>query len=515
MSRSSLIICLLAMSCSEQKFTSISETDDVGGSEIRVNPEFIPFGSAGRDDDPVVKQFEVRSVGGTPVTIDGLYIDSDVSSFTILTDLVGMVLAPGELVMVDVAFEPMAAEGQSAQAFVTSDADFPPEVWVDLAGEGTIPELEITPDELTIGDTLVGCEKDAPVLLKNVGNDTLEIYDVTLDGEAFELTTSLDLPLSLEPAESVEVRVGFEPNEEATFVSTLTVESNEPLGTREATQNAAGEYGAFYEDNWVVPSDPPSDIVFYVDQSGSMDDDQARLASNFSTFITELATYSNDWQIIVANADNGCNAHSGVLTPDAVNYETRFQTAVSSGGGFWTEAGLTITSEAIDKTDVGECNWGFLRPDAMLHIIMVSDEAEQSSSSWTWYMDKIVAKKGSTANVKFSAIAGDYPGGCSTADAGDGYYQPVMATDGVFLSICSDWATPSNLSMLAAASVQMTAFELDASPSQDTIRVYVNGTERLDGWRYDEGDNTVVFEDGIPQEDDEVKVTYGGMGVCD
>jgi hypothetical protein len=287
------------------------------------------------------------------------------------------------------------------------------------------------------------------------------------------------------------------------------------METRDGAQIGTGEYGAFYEDEWVVPSEPPTDIVFYVDQSGSMDDDQMRLASNFSTFISELATYSNDWQIIVANADNGCNAHGGVLTPAMPDYETRFQSAVSSGGGFWTEAGLTIASEAIDKTDVGECNWGFLRPDAMLHIIMVSDEAEQSSSSWTWYMDKIIAKKGSTANVKFSAIAGDYPGGCATADAGDGYYQAVMATEGVFLSICSDWATPTNLSMLAAASVQMAAFELNATPAQATIRVWVNGTERLDGWRYNEGDNTVVFDEDIPQEEDVVKISYGGLTVCD
>ena len=117
--------------------------------------------------------------------------------------------------------------------------------------------------------------------------------------------------------------------------------------------------------------------------------------------------------------------------------------------------------------------------------------------------------------MKFSAIAGDYPGGCATADAGDGYYQAVMATEGVFLSICSDWATPTNLSMLAAASVQMAAFELDARPAPSTIRVWVNGTERFDGWRYNEGDNTVVFDEDIPQEEDVVKISYGGLTVCD
>jgi hypothetical protein len=246
-----------------------------------------------------------------------------------------------------------------------------------------------------------------------------------------------------------------------------------------------------------------------------MDDDQARLASNFSTFISELNSYSEDWQIIVANDDNGCNAHGGVLRPEATNFVTRFQSAVSAGGGWWTEAGLTVTSEAVEMTDPGECNFGFLRPEAMLHIIMVSDEPEQSTSTWNWYMDKVIAKKGSSANVKFSAIAGDYPGGCATADAGNGYYQAVSATEGVFLSICSDWASPTNLAMLAAASIQQAAFELSATPAPTTIHVYVNGTERLNHWHYDAGDNTVVFDDGIPGEGDSVRITYGGLADCD
>ena len=50
----------------------------------------------------------------------------------------------------------------------------------------------------------------------------------------------------------------------------------------------------------------PSDIIFAVDQSCSMDDDAANLASNFSSFIGQLSNYSNDWQIMVVNDDNGC-----------------------------------------------------------------------------------------------------------------------------------------------------------------------------------------------------------------
>ena len=174
-----------------------------------------------------------------------------------------------------------------------------------------------------------------------------------------------------------------------------------------------------------------------------------------------------------------------------------------------------MTSEAIEMTDPGECNNGFMRPEAMLHIIMVSDEPEQSPMAWNHYVDKVIAKKGSASNVKFSAVAGDYPGGCPTAEAGTGYYDAVNATGGVFLSICSEWATPTNLSMLAAASIQQSAFELSATPHPVSIRVFVNGTERVSGWIYDGPTNTVVFEEAIPAEGDHIRITYGGLTICD
>ena len=516
MSRSSLFVCILMLSCTQDtELKPITETSGGGGPDIRLLPSVLDFGSLGAEDDPVVKQFDIHSIGDEPLNIEGLRIDSGVGSFTILTELESPILMVGESVTIDVVFEPLAAHSQSGQAVVVSDAELKAEVAVELTGLGIIPELNITPDPLDMGTTYVGCETPSEVELTNVGTDSLDIYTMDQVGDAFVMTSTLDLPLTLEPEESVSVYLNFEPLDEGNVEGTITVTSSEPMGERDALQLGAGEFGARYDDEWIVPADPPSDIIFYVDQSGSMDDDQARLASNFSTFITELATYSSDWQIIVANADSGCNAHGGVLRPEMADYEARFQSAVSSGGGFWTEAGMTVTSEAVDKTDPGDCNYGFLRPTAMLHIIMVSDEPEQSSSSWTWYMDKVIAKKGSSANVKFSAIAGDYPGGCATAEAGDGYYQPVMATDGVFLSICSDWATPTNLAMLAAASVQVAAFELDATPAPSTIHVYVNGTERLTGWHFDAPDNTVLFDEGIPVEGDTVRVTYAGLTVCD
>jgi hypothetical protein len=517
-----MMIGLLALGCSEQKFHTVGDADGGEGPQIQVDPTMLDFGRL-REGETKTKSFVISSVGEADLTLDHVKFSGEVAGFTLLTEgLRGKVRPPGASQTVEVVYTPMGAS-EYAQAIITSnDADEDDvQKAVELLGEGSVAELNINPDPLDMGVTYVGCDNDNEVSLENIGTDTLEIYEITHEGENIWMTGAPELPLTLEPGDSESVYFRFTPDSEVGEEAVLSVLSSEPMELREASQVGDGEFAAEYEDSWVVPEDPPSDIVFFVDQSCSMDDDQARLAANFSTFITELNTYSEDWQIIVANKDSGCNSTSGVLTPTSSSYVSRFQSGVSDGsdgawGFFYTEAGLTVTSEAIENTDPGECNHGFMRPDAMLHIIMVSDEPEQSPMAWSHYVDKVVAKKGSASNVKFSAIAGDYPvSSCASAEPGTGYYEAVTATGGVFLSICGDWSDPATLSMLAAASVQQSAFELSATPVAASVRVYVNGNERLNGWYFDGPTNTVYFESGIPNEGDRIRITYGGLAVCD
>ena len=134
-----------------------------------------------------------------------------------------------------------------------------------------------------------------------------------------------------------------------------------------------------------------------------------------------------------------------------------------------------------------------MRQNAMLHIVMVSDEPEQSTDSWDTYVNQIINKKGNIDNVRLSAVAGDYPNGCSTAMAGTGYWESVSMTSGVFLSICSNWASPANLQILAEASVISDSYPLDYQAIPDTVEVYVNGVPIIGTWEYDASIQSVIF----------------------
>ena len=516
--KSALLMVGVLSACQEQGFSKVTDAYGADGPQIEVTPTYLEFGELDDDDDAVVRTFTITSVGESPLEVSGVEISGPESGFTILSSETAFTLAPGDSQDIEVAFSPIGAYEQTANAVVSSDDADDPRVPVELLGAGLVPELMIDPDPLDFGVTYIGCDKDNTIDLVNVGNATLNISDYAFGGgDEFEVLSGPTMPVSLEEGESVSIYVTFTPSDEDVFDSTLAVTSNEPLGTRTGTQLGEGMFGAEYEDVFEIPEEPPVDIMFMIDQSCSMDEEQAALASNFATFISDLATYSADWQIIVANDEYGCNS-SGILTASAPSYESRFQAAVMAGDGERyfeddQEALLTPASRAIDNTDTGECNAGFMRDDALLHIVLVSDEREQSSATWSTLVNQIIAKKGDDSLVKISAIAGPMPTGCATAEAGTGYYEAANYTGGEFLSICSSWG--SHMEDLADASVEMDTFELTHNPLESTIEVFINGTTRPDSeWDYNPTTNAVEFN-VTPREGDTVTVTYGGSVTCD
>ena len=208
---------------------------------------------------------------------------------------------------------------------------------------------------------------------------------------------------------------------------------------------------------------------------------------------------------MVANDDDGCGS-GAVLTPSTADYDRAFQQAIRSGGGYYTESLLTVATQALSRTGAGDCNDGFLRDDALLHVITISDEPEQSTDAWGTYVTAMEEYKPSVQQLRISAVAGDYPAGCDNASAGTGYYEAVLATEGVFLSICDPWQ--DTVRALGDASAWIWTAPLSETPDPDTVAVTVEGSSRAEGWHYDQDTNAVIFDEGFPKAYHTVRVSY-------
>lgn len=143
-----------------------------------------------------------------------------------------------------------------------------------------------------------------------------------------------------------------------------------------------------------------ADILFVIDTSGSMAEEQALLQNGFPSFTSTINTYSGgtlDWHIAITSTDvdisgpgtqgalvefNGLPANTYFLTSDidVAQANSAFQSTVNLGtGGSGDERGIAAARMTAEREFNPATSLGFLRPDTPLAVIVLSDEDESST----------------------------------------------------------------------------------------------------------------------------------------
>ena len=177
---------------------------------------------------------------------------------------------------------------------------------------------------------------------------------------------------------------------------------------------------------------------------------------------------------------------------------------------------------------------GFIRDNAALVIIIVSDEDDHSFGNVQYFTRMLNSIKGAGNSnlVTLSAIIGmpvnnemnlQNPEGCvreeekhiawAGASAGIRYFKAAKLTGGVVASICSEDfnLVLSSLGITAAGLIRV--FPLSRKPIVATISVKVNEhtiekNEDL-GWIYNEESNSIIFKGRfVPESKAEVIIEY-------
>lgn len=467
------------------------------------------------DVDPSVLTFEPLALGdqsSLPVTVSNvgdaaLTLDEPVltgSSAFSLVDGEAASLAAGESVTWRVEFSPVNPNDEGVLTLASDDPERPT-VTVPITGAALAPALGISPNPYDLGGVPVGCWITRPITLTNVGLAPLVIDAVAEDGEGWSLAAAFSLPLTLEPGEDAATEVTFRPEAIGASAGALYVTSNDFSPLRTSAHSGEGVRDASVVETFLQGDGPwdRTDILLYVDGSCSMVDNQANLAANFASFTGALESLALDWQMIVATADDGC-ANDWF---DARHNQPRdLLAAVRGPVGWYTEAGLTIAAHALEKTDAGECNAGFLRSDSKTTIILVSDEPEQSGAPAA---DRVGDIQDPAPTAAIHAVVGDVPGGCRTAAPGWGYDEAATLTNGAFLSICdADWGAYFATIADRVASGLTDRFALASIPDPATLAVTVDAAISSE-WAYEADANVIVFdEDAWPPAGAQIIVSY-------
>ncbi len=324
----------------------------------------------------------------------------------------------------------------------------------------------------------------------------------------------------------------------------LKVTQNGQVVDYVVTVRGTGDNFGLNTDTFRQDSKPKADILLIVDSSGSMSEEQMALGSNFGSFIGYAQREGIDYHIGVTDTDYPANggrllrqgSNPKIITPMTPNVEQVFRQNVNvgtNGSGF--EEHASVAAAALTAPIITNENAGFLRPDAVLAIIVVSDTGDSSPLPPANYENILRNVKGAqnTNMISFNFVGPTQPPpgpsipGCaydSEAAQAVRTIALVNAFHGVLAEICSpNWGTTlENIGKVAFG--YRTNFYLTAEPDLSAGPVVVKidhgdgaGAVILDQvdsrgapvWRFDSVSNSVIFEPlFVPAPGDVMTVTY-------
>ncbi len=271
-------------------------------------------------------------------------------------------------------------------------------------------------------------------------------------------------------------------------------------------------------------SDGILDIIWIIDNSGSMVDNRTLLASNFQDFFNQLVASQTDFRIGVISTDGNPQPPDGTIpgqlhgTPSFIDKNTPnaaqafAQNVVFAPGRVrWTQD-FAMMEEFLTNPGL---NSGFLRPNAALAVITLSNGDDESFGTVGHYARFLRGIKGPGNEnwVSFSTISGDVPNGCQPgrdanfwgtfADPATRLNDMTLRLGGVVGSICDNSFEDTLSRISEALNTLRKAFPLSLKPDPGTITVLVTAAGQSGGvvipndptlgWTYSATLNAIQF----------------------
>lgn len=249
------------------------------------------------------------------------------------------------------------------------------------------------------------------------------------------------------------------------------------------------------------------DILWVVDRSGSMGRFNDELLAGVEAML--LALPVSDWRLVMISADPTKSVISNefpLIPGDTVaDAEAMLSTLTMAT----LEEGFNSVYQYMSNNPYSS-TW--MRPDAGLLVVFVSDEEEQShleypavSDFMSWYQGQRMGSvfMASVVNQDASTSLCSFPP--SPIDVGNRYMDATTMLGGTIVDICDeDWSpgvTDATHSIEPVENIKLTH-----QAEVDSIRVFIDGALNSD-WYYQQSDNTVYFTI-IPSAGQLVEVGY-------
>jgi len=294
----------------------------------------------------------------------------------------------------------------------------------------------------------------------------------------------------------------------------------------EPVPNRPGLENPTQTDVIVQVTTPMVDVLWTIDNSCSMSDEQQALGDNFPKFMDYFLGSGLDYHIGVTSTDLDDPSHNGKLqdggtgfkyideeTPNAIQVFVAMASMGTTGSA--SEKGLGGTYRALE-TNRDTFNAGFYRDEASIHTVVLSDEMDLTPDSIVSENEFISWYKGLKEEADertFSSIVDFNTGGayihCTNEIGGivwdirDESYSEVLDRLGVQAAGLKREYFLSQIPVLGTITVKV------EDPSGATFEFFeAVGYPLVGDWTYDPSRNSITFLTYIPEELAKVIISY-------
>ncbi len=281
----------------------------------------------------------------------------------------------------------------------------------------------------------------------------------------------------------------------ARYADTETIYVEVPGETEYIEVPGETDYGEIWVDHFTQPQSVDGvDILWVIDTSGSMYRYEPDLLLGIEAMLNALP--ESGWRLAMMSNDPSksvLEAQFPLVPGDDIDDAIDMYNAMGTGG---YEEGFDAVYEYIEFNSYAQ-TW--LREDAALLVVFVSDEEEQSNqymidvddfTSWYGGLRNGSVFAASVVNVaQVDSVCAATP---AAMNVGDRYMEATDHFGGVIVDICSEDWSPGVTD--ASASIEPhESWELTYVPShEETIRVFHDGALNWE-WYYEASTNTIEF----------------------
>ncbi len=451
----------------------------------------------------------------------------------------------------------------------------------NLQGQSGVAKITVMPAEVDFGVVTIGCySKTYKICIYNSGTAPLTISNISTKEcpPVFKKKNVPPLPKTVSAGVPVCFEMAYAPQDEVVDQCAARIESTDSSAPLVSVfLKGEGTWETEQTDLFKQVSGQSVDVLFVIDESGSMCEEQDRLAAAYDYFIKNAKVWNNDYHLGVIGVNVVDDQIIGELNYGDPQKMPRYLTPTSGtpekfgefarlgcGGGphcsvfdgacsdvqesgllaaqvalsapLTSDTGVACNSDNDCKNNKSVCpdpatcpyyclarddgqktcggwNKGFLRDDAQLEVVILSDEEDQSPGAVATYIDFLKNIKGfhNVNMMHVHSIVGMNPSTCAEANAGKRYIETSQETNGILGDICDTnyFQTMEQVGEITfGLKVQ---FFLTRLADPGTVAVWVNNQSCTSGWTYDGLSNSVLFDENgpcMPQPGDEIKIHY-------